>query len=137
LFEQIFSVYFLSFRRAVAARFGFHCRGSNRQIVIGRRNFKTPWLRQKKAGALAALEEARAMPSGPERTEALKKAGILQNVSRSAGSIVCKARETIENLVALPRRDGEALGRGQAIKLIGRVEATRRQGGDDHDCGQL
>ena len=29
--------------------------------------------------ALAALEEARAMPHGPERSEALKRAGILQN----------------------------------------------------------
>jgi hypothetical protein len=29
--------------------------------------------------ALAALEEARAMPHGPERTEAMKRAGILRN----------------------------------------------------------
>ncbi|WP_079543776.1 hypothetical protein [Bradyrhizobium lablabi] len=31
------------------------------------------------AEALAALEEARRMPAGPERTEAMKKAGILRN----------------------------------------------------------
>jgi hypothetical protein len=29
--------------------------------------------------ALAALEEARALPPGPERTEAMKRAGILRN----------------------------------------------------------
>jgi hypothetical protein len=31
------------------------------------------------AEALAALEEARALPPGPERTEAMKRAGILRN----------------------------------------------------------
>ncbi len=31
------------------------------------------------AKALAALEQARSMPPGPERTEAMKKAGILRN----------------------------------------------------------
>ena len=65
------------------------------------------------ADALAALEEARAMPPGPERTEALKKAGILQNAADLRGSMVSKAREAIENLVALPRGEGEALGRGR------------------------
>ena len=33
------------------------------------------------AEALAALEEARAMPHGPERTEAMKKAGTLRNAA--------------------------------------------------------
>lgn len=31
------------------------------------------------AEALAALEGARALPPGPERTEAMKRAGILRN----------------------------------------------------------
>jgi hypothetical protein len=42
------------------------------------------------ADALAALEEARAMPSGPERAEALKKAGILQNVADLRGVLFAK-----------------------------------------------
>ncbi len=33
------------------------------------------------AEALAALEKARAMPHGPERTEAMKQAGILRNAA--------------------------------------------------------
>jgi hypothetical protein len=33
------------------------------------------------AEALAALDEARALPHGPERTEAMKKAGMLQNAA--------------------------------------------------------
>jgi len=31
------------------------------------------------AEALTALEKARALPQGPERTEAMKRAGILRN----------------------------------------------------------
>jgi hypothetical protein len=37
------------------------------------------------AEALAALEEARAMPPGPERTEAMKRAGILRNAADLQG----------------------------------------------------
>ncbi len=37
------------------------------------------------AEALAALEEARAMPRGPERTEAMKKAGFLRNAADLQG----------------------------------------------------
>jgi hypothetical protein len=37
------------------------------------------------AEALAALEEARAMPRGPERTEAMKKAGSLRNAADLQG----------------------------------------------------
>ena len=33
------------------------------------------------AEAMAALEEARNMPPGPDRTEALKKAGILRKAA--------------------------------------------------------
>jgi len=35
--------------------------------------------------ALAALEQARAMPHGPARSEALKRAGILQNAADMQG----------------------------------------------------
>jgi hypothetical protein len=37
------------------------------------------------AAALTALEEARAMPPGPERTEAMKRAGILRKAADSQG----------------------------------------------------
>jgi len=37
------------------------------------------------AHALAALEEARAVPPGPERTAAMKKAGILRNAAALRG----------------------------------------------------
>jgi hypothetical protein len=40
--------------------------------------------------ALAALEEARGMPHGPERTEAMKKAGILRNAADSHGIVFAK-----------------------------------------------
>ena len=42
------------------------------------------------ADALAALEEARAMPPGPERTEAMKKAGILRNAVDLRGVFFAK-----------------------------------------------
>jgi hypothetical protein len=42
------------------------------------------------ADALAALEEARAMPPGPERTEAMKKAGILRNAADLRGVFFAK-----------------------------------------------
>lgn len=35
--------------------------------------------------ALTALEEARAMPPGPERTEAMKRAGILRKIADLQG----------------------------------------------------
>ena len=35
--------------------------------------------------ALAALEQARAMPHGPARSEALKRAGLLQNAADMNG----------------------------------------------------
>ena len=60
------------------------------------------------AEAQAALDEARAMPQGPERTAALKKAGILRKAADSHNHL-CEAGETQENLGALvdnnvPRR---------------------------------
>ena len=40
--------------------------------------------------AQAALEEARAMAPGPERTEAMKRAGILQNAVDMQGVLFAK-----------------------------------------------
>ena len=40
--------------------------------------------------AMAALEQARAMPHGPARSEALKRAGILQNTADMQGLLVAK-----------------------------------------------
>jgi hypothetical protein len=42
------------------------------------------------AEALAALEEARAMPHGPERTAAMKKAGILRNAADLNGIVFAR-----------------------------------------------
>jgi hypothetical protein len=42
------------------------------------------------AEALAALEAARTMPPGPERNEAMKKAGILQNAADLQGIFFAK-----------------------------------------------
>jgi hypothetical protein len=40
--------------------------------------------------ALAALEDARSMPHGPERTEAMKKAGILRKAADLQGIAFAK-----------------------------------------------
>jgi hypothetical protein len=42
------------------------------------------------AAALEALEAARAMPHGPERIEALKKAGSLRYVADRVGPVFAK-----------------------------------------------
>lgn len=42
------------------------------------------------ASALEALENARAMPHGPARTEALKKAGLLRNAADLRGIAFAK-----------------------------------------------
>jgi hypothetical protein len=42
------------------------------------------------AEALTALEQARLMPPGPERTEAMKKAGILRNAADLQGLFFAK-----------------------------------------------
>jgi hypothetical protein len=42
------------------------------------------------AEALAALEAARTLPPGPERTEAMKKAGILRNTADLQGVFFAK-----------------------------------------------
>lgn len=43
------------------------------------------------AEAFAALEEARAMPPGPERTKAMKKAGNLRKQPTCSGSFLRSA----------------------------------------------
>jgi hypothetical protein len=42
------------------------------------------------AESLTALEQARLMPPGPERTEAMKKAGILRNAADLQGLFFAK-----------------------------------------------
>jgi hypothetical protein len=42
------------------------------------------------AQALAALEEARKLPPGPARTEAMKQAGILRNAADLQGLFFAK-----------------------------------------------
>jgi hypothetical protein len=42
------------------------------------------------AKAVAALEQARSMPPGPERTEAMKKAGILRKAADLQGIAFAK-----------------------------------------------
>jgi hypothetical protein len=42
------------------------------------------------AKAAAALEEARNLPPGPERTEAMKKAGIIRNAADIQGLFFAK-----------------------------------------------
>jgi hypothetical protein len=42
------------------------------------------------AKATAALEEARDLPPGPERTEAMKKAGIIRNAANIQGLFFAK-----------------------------------------------
>jgi hypothetical protein len=46
--------------------------------------------RDLEAEALAALEAARTMPPGPERNEAMKKAGILRNAADLQGVFFAK-----------------------------------------------
>jgi len=41
--------------------------------------------RELQSEAIAALEEARAMPHGPARSEALKRAGLLQKAADTQG----------------------------------------------------
>ena len=42
------------------------------------------------AQAQASLDEARAMPPGPQKTEALKKAGLLRNAADVRGFMFAK-----------------------------------------------
>jgi hypothetical protein len=47
----------------------------------------SPDSRSQNANAVDALQEARAMPPGAQRTDSLKKAGLLQRVADSHGLI--------------------------------------------------
>ena len=49
------------------------------------------------AEALIALEEARAMVPGPERTEAMKRAGILRNAADLRGLFFAKRGRPAKN----------------------------------------
>jgi hypothetical protein len=49
------------------------------------------------AEALMALEEARAMRPGPERTEAMKRAGILRNAADLQGLFFAKRGRPAKN----------------------------------------
>jgi len=70
------------------------------------------------AQASAALDEARAMPHGPERTEAMKKAGTLRNAAlrkksfpkqgRPPKNLVSAARKQILGLEPMDRKAEEA-----------------------------
>src|SRR5439155_12864047 len=85
---------------AIAISFppGFQSRAPDRQTGTSRRIFgsmprQNKGLRPKldlEAEALAALEEARTMPPGPERNEAMKQAGILRNAADLQGLFFAK-----------------------------------------------
>ena len=69
------------------------------------------------AEALAALDEARALPRGPERTEAMKKAGMLRNAADLQRILFAK-------------REGPRKTRDFAATL----NNDWLMKGDDHDC---
>jgi hypothetical protein len=50
----------------------------------------SPDIRSKIASAVDALQEAREMPPGAQRTDALKKAGLLRQAADSQGLIFAK-----------------------------------------------
>jgi hypothetical protein len=49
------------------------------------------------AEAVSALETARALPPGPERTEAMKKAGTLRSAADSKGLLFAKRGRPVRN----------------------------------------
>ncbi|KRQ99012.1 hypothetical protein CQ10_03810 [Bradyrhizobium valentinum] len=57
---------------------------------MDRKNRETQPKRDLHSEALAALEQARAMPHGPARSEALKRAGLLQNAADMQGVLFAK-----------------------------------------------
>jgi hypothetical protein len=50
----------------------------------------SPDSRSRNAGAVDALQEARQMPPGAQRADALKQAGLLRHVADSHGVILAK-----------------------------------------------
>jgi hypothetical protein len=50
----------------------------------------SPDSRSRNAGAVDALQEARQMPPGAQRADALKQAGLLRRVADSHGLILAK-----------------------------------------------
>ena len=83
---------------AVSFPVWFQSRAPNRQAgtnwrIFGSMPRQNKDLRPKldlEAEALAALEEARTMPPGPERNEAMKQAGILRNAADLQGLFFAK-----------------------------------------------
>ena len=83
---------------AVSSPLWFQSRAPNRQAGIIRRIFGSMPRPNKKprpkldleAEALAALEQARTMPPGPERNVAMKQAGILRNAADLQGIFFAK-----------------------------------------------
>jgi hypothetical protein len=68
------------------------------------------------AEAMAALEQARKVPPGPERTEALKKAGLLRNSADIRGLIIFRQAGTATKTLvsAAPKRTP---GRAEIIPM--------------------
>src|SRR5258708_1010608 len=91
---------------AVSSPLWFQSRAPNRQAGIIRRIFGSMPRPNKKprpkldleAEALAALEQARTMPPGPERNVAMKQAGILRNAAELQGIFFCEAWKTCQTL---------------------------------------
>jgi hypothetical protein len=57
---------------------------------MAQRTKRTPDVHDLEAKAVAALDAAREIPPGPERTEAMKKAGILRNAADLQGIVFAK-----------------------------------------------
>lgn len=58
--------------------------------MMNERNEESRSQRELQMEAMAALEEARAMPRGPARSEALKRAGLLQKAADMQGVMFAK-----------------------------------------------
>jgi hypothetical protein len=70
------------------------------------------------AEAIAALEAARTLPPGPQRTEALKKAGILQKAVDGMGLLFASSAD----LQGKP--DSQAVGKKSRLIITRRLEVV-------------
>jgi hypothetical protein len=57
---------------------------------VAQRTTPPPEVYDLQVNAAAALDEARKLPPGPEKTEALKKAGLLRNAADKHGLFFAK-----------------------------------------------
>lgn len=77
----------------------------------------SPDSRSQNASAVDALQEARAMPPGGQRTDALKKVCLLRHVADSHELMVMKKRKAgsswSQSKLSLPRLDTTAATPGQ------------------------